>query len=230
MRIGVLLPTFEVGADAAFEFARRADDAGLDGVFAYDHLWPMGSPTRPSLAPFAVLAAIVARHEQLVVGPLVARVGLTGTSHLVEQFLTLEALAPRRVLAALGTGDKLSAPENLAYDVVPRGADERRALMEATAIALGPVMPVWFGGGAAATNELARRLGVTINLWNATPDRVRELSATGPVSWAGPVPHDLSATLDALCDAGATWAVLSPQVDVEQLGEWRRTQPETRFH
>ena len=230
MKIGVLLATFEVGADAAFASARRADEAGLDGVFAYDHLWPMGSPTRPSLAPFAVLAAITRRHERLIVGPLVARVGLTGTSHLVEQFLTLEALAPTRVLAALGAGDQLSAAENLAYDVVPRDADERRALMEETANALRAVMPVWFGGGAAATNELARRLGVTINLWDASPERVHETALTGPVSWAGPAPKDVPAALDTLADAGATWAVLSPQANIEQLGEWRRAQPETKFH
>ena len=230
MKIGVLLPTFTVGADEALAAARRADEVGLDGVFAYDHLWPMGSPTRPSLAPFPLLSVIASRHERLVVGPLVARVGLTGTDHLVEQFLTLEAFAPTRVVAALGTGDKLSAAENLAYDVANRDAGERRALLADTAERLRPLVPVWFGGGARATNELARVLGVTINLWDASSDEVRDAAKDGPVSWAGPVADDLTRTLDALEDAGATWAVLSPQTDIATLGEWRRARTETKFH
>ena len=116
MKLGVLLPTFRNGAEDALAFAAAAADAGVDGLFAYDHLWPMGSPTRPSLAPFPLLAAVAQRHD-VVVGPLVARVGLVGTSHLVEEYLTLERVAPSRVICALGSGDKLSAAENEAYDV-----------------------------------------------------------------------------------------------------------------
>ena len=42
MKLGVLLPTFRYGADDAFAFAAHAVDAGVDGLFAYDHLWPRG--------------------------------------------------------------------------------------------------------------------------------------------------------------------------------------------
>jgi len=230
MNVGALLPTFSDTADHAFAVARAASDAGLDGVFAYDHLWPMGSPERPSLAPFAVLAAVATRHEGLVVGPLVARIGLVGTNHLVEQFLTLEALAPGRVIAALGTGDKLSLAENDAYGLPARSADERRMMMAATVTALSPSMPVWLGAGAERTNELARDLGVALNTWNTPPERVRELAASGPVTWAGPVPDDLEVTLDELARAGARWAVFSPGVDVARLGEWRRAHGLSRLH
>jgi hypothetical protein len=47
------------------------------------------------------------------------------------------------------------------------------------------------------------------------------MAASGEVSWAGPVPSDLRATLDAVCDAGATWAIFAPDVDVEALRQWR---------
>jgi alkanesulfonate monooxygenase SsuD/methylene tetrahydromethanopterin reductase-like flavin-dependent oxidoreductase (luciferase family) len=221
MKLGVLLPTFRDNADDALAFAARAADAGLDGVFAYDHLWPMGSPTRPSLAPFPVLTAVVRANSNLTVGPLVARVGLVGTSHLVEQFTTLHAVAPGRVIATLGSGDKLSAAENVAYDIPEKNADERRGLMAETARALVHTMPVWFGAGNDTTNGVARDVGAVLNLWNATPERVRTLSASGPVSWAGPVPDDLGTSLDALRDAGATWAVLTPDADVEALAHWR---------
>ena len=220
MKLGVLLPTFRNGASDALAFADRAVGAGSAGLFAYDHLWPMGSPTRPSLAPFAVLAAVARRHD-VVVGPLVARVGLVGTPHLVEQYLTLERGAPSRVICALGSGDRLSAAENEAYDIAVRSADERRALMAETARELIDRMPIWFGAGNDETNRVAREVGATLNLWDASATRVREMAASGEVSWAGPVPSDLRATLDAVCDAGATWAIFAPDVDVEALRQWR---------
>jgi hypothetical protein len=224
VKLGVLLPTFRDTADDALAFAARAADAGLDGVFAYDHLWPMGSPTRPSLAPFPVLTAVARMNPTLAVGPLVARVGLVGTRHLVTQFTTLHALAPGRVIATLGSGDKLSAAENLAYDIPERDADERRALMADAARVLVHEMPVWFGAGNDTTNGVARDVGAVLNLWDAPPERVAALCAGGPVSWAGPVPDDLANSLDALRDAGATWAVLTPDADIDALAHWRDRQ------
>ena len=221
MKLGALLPTFRNGAADALAFADRAVEAGIDGLFAYDHLWPMGSPTRPSLAPFSVLAAVARRHEGVIVGPLVARIGLVGTPHLVEQYRTLERVAPSRVICAIGSGDKLSAAENEAYDVPVRSGDERRALMAETARQLSDTMPIWFGAGNDETNRVAREVGATINFWDASPQRLRDMSKAGAVSWAGPVPADLASTLDAVRGAGATWAVLAPDVDVEALRQWR---------
>ena len=221
MKLGALLPTFRNGAADALAFADRAVEAGIDGLFAYDHLWPMGSPTRPSLAPFSVLAAVARRHEGVIVGPLVARIGLVGTPHLVEQYRTLERVAPSRVICAIGSGDKLSAAENEAYDVPVRSGDERRALMAETARQLSDTMPIWFGAGNDETNRVAREVGATINFWDASPQRLRDMSKAGAVSWAGPVPADLASTLDAVRGTGATWAVLAPDVDVEALRQWR---------
>jgi alkanesulfonate monooxygenase SsuD/methylene tetrahydromethanopterin reductase-like flavin-dependent oxidoreductase (luciferase family) len=223
VKLGVLLPTFRNGADDALARADEAAVAGLDGVFAYDHLWPMGSPERPSLAPFALLAAIAVRQESLVLGPLVARVSLVDTEHLVEEFATLATLAPGRVIAALGTGDHLSEAENVAYGLGSSDAKGRRELLRDAATALVPRMPVWIGAGGEETNQLAREVGAELNVWDFSPARVRELSLAGPVSWAGPVPDDLPAMLDALESAGATWAVFSPQVSIDALREWRTT-------
>ncbi|MGC1419142.1 MAG: LLM class flavin-dependent oxidoreductase [Acidimicrobiales bacterium] len=224
MKLGVLLPTFRYGADDALARANEVAAAGLDGVFAYDHLWPMGSPQRPSLAPFPLLSAIASRHDDLVVGPLVARVGLVGTPHLVEEFMTLLALAPGRVVAALGTGDKLSAPENDAYGLPALDPTQRRDLLREAASMLVSSMPVWIGAGAEATNEIALQLGASVNLWDWSPDRVATMGASGPVCWAGPVPQDLFVTLNALRDAGSTWAVLTPDAPIDQLHEWRAAQ------
>ncbi|HEV3267809.1 MAG TPA: LLM class flavin-dependent oxidoreductase [Acidimicrobiales bacterium] len=222
MKLGVLLPTFRDDANDAFAVAQEAERSGLDGVFAFDHLWPMGSPERPSLAPFPVLAAISSRCPSLHLGPLVARVGLVGTEKLVDQFETLALLAPGRVIAAIGTGDKLSEAEQLAYDLGYPSADDRRQLVRDAIVALSPSMEVWCGAGAPKTDQLARELGVVINLWGKEASVVRDVAKSGPVSWAGPLNENTAETLDALEGAGATWAVASAPLRVDLLEKWRR--------
>ena len=221
MKLGVILPTFRDTVDDALEVARRCEEQGLDGVFAYDHLWPMGSPTRPSFAPFPVLAAAAARCPSLHVGPLVARVGMVGPAHLIDQFRSLASIAPGRVVAALGTGDVKSRDELEGYGLAVTSADQRRSEMELIARALRDDMPVWIGAGAEATNELARQLDVTLNVWDLDADRLTALTALGPVTWAGPVRENLPGLLDELRNAGVQWAVLAPGVDVAALAHWR---------
>ncbi|HEY5265261.1 MAG TPA: LLM class flavin-dependent oxidoreductase [Acidimicrobiales bacterium] len=222
MKLGVLLPTFRDNAEDAFAVAHEAEHAQLDGVFAYDHLWPMGSPERPSLAPFPVLASVAAQCPSLSVGPLVARVGLFTTAKLIEQYVTLEALAPGRVIAALGTGDKLSAAENTAYGLAYESAERRRELLKEALAALSPIMETWCGGGSEKTNELARELGVAINLWGVSAEIVREVASRGPVTWAGPLGEEPAVLLDALRAAGVTWVVAGAPFQIDALREWRQ--------
>ncbi|MBW4030539.1 MAG: LLM class flavin-dependent oxidoreductase [Acidobacteria bacterium] len=221
MKLGVILPTFRDDVDDAFEVAAQCDEFGIDGVFAYDHLWPMGSPTRPSLAPFPVLAAIAARHPTLHVGPLVARVGMVATAHLVTQFRTLAAVAPGRVVAAIGTGDAKSRDELEAYGLNYANADARRELVAQTALVLRDEMPVWIGAGATPTNDLARELGVALNVWDTDLATTTSLVAHGTVTWAGPARAELPAWVSQLDAAGVQWAVLAPGVDVAALANWR---------
>lgn len=222
MKLGVLLPTFQPDARAALRVASEVAGAGLDGVFCYDHLWPMGTPTRPALAPFPLLALIATREPTLTVGPLVARVGLGGTELVRERFATLSTLAPGRVIAALGTGDRLSRGENEAYGLAFDAPDVRRAALAALATQLEPDTEVWIGAGAAATNELARALGVTLNLWNATLDTVRDEATRARVTWAGDLTGEVGAQLDELEAAGVAWVVGSTNVARAALYEWRR--------
>jgi alkanesulfonate monooxygenase SsuD/methylene tetrahydromethanopterin reductase-like flavin-dependent oxidoreductase (luciferase family) len=213
MRIGVILPSFRDSASEALAAAAEAEDAGLHGVFAYNHLWPMGQPGRPALSPFPLLGAVVARTERLAIGTLVARVGLTPDDVLVEELLTLEALSGGRFVAGVGTGDAKSADENLAFGVAYPSAHERRerlAAIVATLLAAG--VTAWVGGGAAATNEVARSTGAVLNLWAATPAAVAKARRDGEVTWGGMLPRDpgaAAALLEELEDAGASWAVFN---------------------
>jgi hypothetical protein len=153
---------------------------------------------------------------------LVARVGLVGTEKLVEQFETLHSLAPGRVIAAIGTGDKLSEDEQLAYDLGYPSVSDRRQLLRDVIVVLSPTMEVWCGAGSPQTDQLARDLGVVLNLWGQETSVVRDVAQNGPVSWAGPLNENTAQTLDALARAGATWAVASAPLRIGQLEEWRR--------
>jgi alkanesulfonate monooxygenase SsuD/methylene tetrahydromethanopterin reductase-like flavin-dependent oxidoreductase (luciferase family) len=138
------------------------------------------------------------------------------------QFVALEAVAPGRVIAGLGTGDHLSEAENRAYGIPYPTAEERRAEMVALARTLrAKGLPVWLAGGASARVEEPLASGAALNLWDVPPTMVAE-RASGhdglEVTWAGPPPKSpLAGTLAALAGAGATWAVFGWPVDVEEL-------------
>jgi hypothetical protein len=229
IRTGVVLPTFREAPDDAFAAAETAIAAGVDGVFCYDHIWPLGEPDRPALAPFPLLGALATRlspREDAAGGPflgtLVARVGLVPPPVLVGQFVALEAVAPGRVIAALGTGDHLSAAENHAYGIPYPTAAERRAEMVSLARTLrAKGLPVWLAGGAAGRTEEPLAAGAALNLWDVPPAVVADRTGGDDgleVTWAGPPPSSpLAATLAGLAGAGATWAIFGWPVDVNEL-------------
>jgi alkanesulfonate monooxygenase SsuD/methylene tetrahydromethanopterin reductase-like flavin-dependent oxidoreductase (luciferase family) len=230
IRTGIVLPTFRDSPDVALEAAADAFAAGVDGVFCYDHLWPMGQRERPAMAPFPILATIASTSAAAkenggpFVGTLVARVGLVPISVLARQFLALEGMAPGRVIAALGTGDRLSEAENRAYGIPYPSAAERRADMVTLARTLRQEgLAVWLAGGPSARDIEAREAGVAMNLWDAPPALV---AASGDqpdapeVTWAGPPPgseESLHQTVREVAAAGATWAVFGWPVNPGQL-------------
>jgi alkanesulfonate monooxygenase SsuD/methylene tetrahydromethanopterin reductase-like flavin-dependent oxidoreductase (luciferase family) len=228
IRTGVVLPTFRETPDDALRAADDAVNAGVDGLFCYDHIWPLGQPERPALAPFPILGALATRFAPRgdgagpFVGTLVARIGLVPDDVLFEQFLALGHLAPGRVIAGLGTGDRLSAAENRAYGIAYPPAAERRTAMVALARRLrSQGLAVWIAGGPNARVEEPTAAGAALNLWDADAELVagRADSSTGlEVTWAGPPPSaPLAPTVDALAGAGATWAVFGWPVDVDEL-------------
>ena len=231
MRTGVVLPTFRDTPDEAFAAATEAVAAGVDGLFCYDHIWPIGQPERPALAPFPILGALATMlgptggaGEGPFLGTLVARVGLVPNAVLAAQFLALERLAPGRVIAGLGTGDRLSEEENRAYGIPFAPAAERRAeMVELGRELVRAGLPVWVAGGAGGRTEEARAAGAALNVWDVEPALVAERTA-GPdgveVTWAGPPPSaspPIAERLRALHEAGASWAVFGWPVDVEEL-------------
>ena len=101
IRTAVVLPTFRDAPDEAFAAADEAVQAGVDGLFCYDHIWPLGQPERPAIAPFPVLGALAARLAPRAdgngpfLGTLVARIGLAPLPVLAAQFAALEDAGER---------------------------------------------------------------------------------------------------------------------------------------
>jgi alkanesulfonate monooxygenase SsuD/methylene tetrahydromethanopterin reductase-like flavin-dependent oxidoreductase (luciferase family) len=238
VRIGMTLPSFVPGIEPALGAARVADAGGLDGVFVFDHLWPMGAPGRPALWSFGVLGAVAAITRQVVVGPLVARVGLLGEEDEMGAFRSLAAVAGRsRVIAGLGAGDHQSRPENMAYGVpYPRAADRLRAVERIATRLAADGMTVWVGGASAESGAVAARAGVGRNLWAATAEDITQARrglGHVPLTWGGQVligrdradltalrarhgdrPGLVAGTVDevaaALVGLGADWCVVAP--------------------
>ena len=224
MRIGITLPQFEDQADRAIEAARRAESLGIDGVFCFDHLWPMGRPERPALSSAPLLGALAASTTTLTLGTLVARIGLVPDAVLVATLMSLADLSGGRLIAGLGTGDHLSRAENEAYGVPFGPADERRDRMAGVAATLrSRGVPVWIGGGMAKTMAVADQVGVAVNVWGADAARVAALAAGGrEVTWGGPVGRqvpEVASRLGELARAGASWAVCAWPGSVELVAE-----------
>src|SRR5664279_6169461 len=112
MRVGITLPQFRDEADTALDAARRAEALGIDGVFCFDHLWPMGQPGRPALSSGPLLGALAAVTSTIHLGTLVARIGLVPDDVLVEVLCGVDSLSGGRLVAGIGTGDRLSREEN----------------------------------------------------------------------------------------------------------------------
>jgi alkanesulfonate monooxygenase SsuD/methylene tetrahydromethanopterin reductase-like flavin-dependent oxidoreductase (luciferase family) len=231
MRTGVILPTFRDTPNDAFDAAARAVAAGVDGLFCYDHIWPIGQPQRPALAPFPVLGALATRldpapgdGQRPFLGTLVARVGLVPDAVLVAQFTALDRLAPGRVIAGLGTGDHLNEQENRAYGIpVAPAADRRAQMVEVARTLVAAGVPVWVAGGLTGRTQEARAAGAALNVWDADPALVEERTGAADaveVTWAGPPPKaspTVAETVRSMHRAGATWVVFGWPVDVEEL-------------
>ena len=212
MKVGVTLPQFCNEAGPAIAAAERAEHLGLDGAFCFDHLWPLGQPGRPALSQAPLLGALAASTTTIGLGSLVTRIGLLPDEVLLSMFASLAAISRDRFIAGIGTGDRLSRAENLAFGVPFDPAAERRARVRAVAEAAeGRGIPVWIGGSSDQAIDLARAIGAPVNLWEVPVSRGADVAAKGvEVTWGGPLgvtAEEVGARLSELAGAGATWGV-----------------------
>lgn len=221
MRIGTILPTFRESFDDPKAAFLAVESHAIDSAFVYDHFWPMFHPELPAIAAFPALGALSALATRVSLGTLVARVGVVDPEVLVREILTLNVINRGRFIAGIGTADKKGAEEYLAYGLSFDDAKTRRAELGRVASRLiDEGVEVWIGGGAKPTNELARELGATLNLWGATPERIQDESRLGKVSWAGNLPEDPDLARQLVIDlevAGAIHAVFAWPGSIDRL-------------
>lgn len=216
--VGTTLPQFSEDSEGALAAAVRAEALGLDGVFVFDHMWPIGRPEGAALECFTLLGAVAQETSRVRLGPLVARVGLLPDAVLVHTITTLHRQVGPRLIGAVGAGDRLSAPENLAFGLVYPPAAERLAAVQVVARGLRQAgIETWVGGRSAGIRRIAAGSADALNVWAATPDDVRTEGADVPrITWGGQVDLGvmdtaaLTGQLRAVAAAGADFAVCAP--------------------
>jgi alkanesulfonate monooxygenase SsuD/methylene tetrahydromethanopterin reductase-like flavin-dependent oxidoreductase (luciferase family) len=222
LNVGVVLPVFEDSPNGALDVARDADAQGIDGVFTYDHLFPMGRPDRPALSSFPTLAAVASVTSEVRVGSLVSRVTLLPVPVLVDALVTIDQLAGGRLIAGLGTGDRLTAPENAVYGLPFPPAAERLGHVEAAAVELrGHGVRVWVGGRSLEVRRLAGRVADGWNCWGGSVTELASFSPDPPrpfeVTWGGapPADGDLASHLRQLATGNVAWVIYGPPPPVD---------------
>ncbi|MDQ3751925.1 MAG: LLM class flavin-dependent oxidoreductase [Actinomycetota bacterium] len=159
VKLGVTLPQFTGDRDAVLEGAGRAEAAGLDSVWVFDHLWPLppqareegapvgasaqsrGSTGRraqdvPVLEAWTTLAYLAGAIPRLAIGTLVTRSSLRHPVVLAKMAATAGAIAPGRVILGIGSGDLKSRAENEAYGLPYWSGTARREQLVSTVGAL----------------------------------------------------------------------------------------------
>jgi len=198
VRVGVTLPSFRDEPAPALAVATAAEAAGLDGVFAYDHLFrtaPDGT-LRPALELLALMGAVAAETHRIAIGSLVARATLRPPAVLAQGLDTVARIAGReRVLATIGSGDEESRDEMERFGLHFGTVSERvQALRNTVEVVRDRGYPVWVGGHDPAVRECAAAHADGWNRWGGSVTRFREqaehlclLAVREPftVSWGG---------------------------------------------
>ena len=198
MKLGLTLPSFRDDPAPALEIARVAEESGLDGVFAYDHLFRRAADgqRRPALEMFALLGAVAAETTRITIGSLVARATLRPPATLASGFDTLARIAGReRLIVTIGAGDEQSREENESFGLGFGTLEERvAALRHAVDATRDRGYPVWVGGTDASVREVAaahadgwNRWGGAVERFRAQGEGLRIAAARDPftLSWGG---------------------------------------------
>jgi alkanesulfonate monooxygenase SsuD/methylene tetrahydromethanopterin reductase-like flavin-dependent oxidoreductase (luciferase family) len=203
-RISVTLPQFRDDAAPMLAAARRAEQLGFDGVYVFDHLFPLGSPNRPIFEGFVSLGAVAAVTRSITVGTLVIRAPIRPAWTTAKAAWSAQAISEGRLTLGIGAADSLSKPEFHAYGIPFASSAERiDTVREAIAALSAPELSIpdlpapktWIGGTSVAVRDLAAEIADGWNAWGGTPDRfAAECAETREragrpfeVSWGGQV-------------------------------------------
>ncbi len=203
-RISVTLPQFRYESGPMLEAAQRAEDLGFDGVYVFDHLFPLGNPDRPIFEGFVALGAVAAVTSKITIGTLVVRAPIRPAWTTAKAAWSAQAISGGRLTLGLGAADSMSKPEFEAYGLPFGSATERIdsvrqtiAALHAPELQLPGFLPpkTWVGGRSPVVRAMAAEVADGWNAWGGTADRlahetteIREKAARPfEVSWGGQV-------------------------------------------
>jgi alkanesulfonate monooxygenase SsuD/methylene tetrahydromethanopterin reductase-like flavin-dependent oxidoreductase (luciferase family) len=181
--LAVTLPQFAAEPGPALQACRDARRLGFRGVFVFDHMWPLGDPTRPALEGWTLLAALAAEvgrqgGDGFRVGTMVTRAGIRAPALVARMAATVGEVAGAPPIVGVGRGDLANRDENLAFGLPFGSIAERAAAVEDTVAALRgpsagqPPPEVWVGGVGPGARDLAGRLADAWNAWALDPDEL----------------------------------------------------------
>lgn len=196
IKLGVTLPEFTGDRERFLDGVARAEGAGLDSVWLFDHLWPLsGGKERPILEGWTSLAYVAAMTVTIGVGSLVTRSTLRRPALLGKMAATVATLAPGRTTIGMGSGDYMSRRENDEFGLEYFAAEQRFAQFSSTVRAVRSYVndevvaqvddfvslaglptsprveppPIWVAGRSTQMLEIAGRYGDGWNGWGGTP-------------------------------------------------------------
>ena len=105
MRYGLTLPIFDELADPRLlaELAARADAAGWDGVFVWDHVL-YREPVRAATDPWTALAAMALATSRVRIGPMVTPLARRRPQVVARKVAALDHLSGGRFVLGTGLG------------------------------------------------------------------------------------------------------------------------------
>ena len=145
MRFGFYTPNSAATGDPKLvvELAMRAETAGWDGFFLWDHL----TAWRPPLAdPWVMLGAVAACTERITLGPLIVPLARRRPQKVALEATTLTRLAPGRCLLGVGLGVPGGLHEVRRGCGLAGAGDQARKRALAVVRESLPDLPVWVGG------------------------------------------------------------------------------------
>lgn len=106
MRCAINTPNFGSGGDprTLVDLARRAENAGWDGFFVWDHILVDPDWTMDIADPWIALAAIAQATTRIRLGPMVASLPRRRPSKLARETASLDVLSGGRLVLGAGLG------------------------------------------------------------------------------------------------------------------------------
>jgi hypothetical protein len=223
VKVGVTLPHFEEKSNL-LRIIKEAEDAGIDGLFAFDHLYAVNEPDKPTYEMFTLLSYI-SQITDLKMGTLVTRIGLRPREVTLQSLLRLAEISRGGLIAGLGIGDKDSKQECEAFGLSKDPKAKRLEDMEYVIDHLGSQCDVWIGGSSIEMVRMSEKYCVPINLWRPDEQTLKLYSKEFfTVAMALPREHYrnevvLSEDIGKIRRFNPQWAVICWPASIKALGK-----------